>query len=233
MITHRELYFHKVSQAHEKGKIGDDVLKVFFEKLPVLERAISSVEKAFGLNYPPVAFDPNLIVVKYPSGLSETVIYASTQIQRLNGSYRLCVELTLPFLLYSKEDLLRACLAHEFLHYIFITITLSRKSLESLPSEKPIAPEIHLAFDETHTVKAEDWIKDDDLLGQIKRYFNPLISDVELEESIKKNWISRKLPIREITAEENMLRVPILEVDKIPIDQKIVELSSMRLKIGR
>ncbi|MGQ9759594.1 MAG: hypothetical protein ACUVQ5_03355 [Candidatus Methanomethylicaceae archaeon] len=233
MRIQRELYFHKVTEAHERGRLGDDVLRKFFEKLSVLEGAISSVEKAFGLDYPPIAFDPNLVIVKYPSGFSQTVIYASTQIQRLEGKYRLCVELTLPFLLYAKEGLLRACLAHEFLHYIFITITLSSKSLESLPSEKPIAPEVYIAFDETRTVKAEEWIKDDELLGEIRRYFKPLILEAELEESIREKWIKRMLPLREISAEESMLRVPLLEVDRIPLDQRIVEISKMRLKNGR
>lgn len=228
----RQLYFQKVSEAHERGRIGDDVLRSFFEKLPLLEKAISYIERAFGLVYPPITFDPNLVVVKYPSGFSQTVIYASAQIQRFDGKFRLCVEVTLPFLLYSREDLLKACLAHEFLHYIFITITLGKKSLEYLSSGKPIAPEVQLAFDEAHTVKAEEWVKDEELLRLLKRYFNPLISDEELEENIREGWVKRALPLKEISAEESMLRVPILEVDKIPLDQRILEISKAQLKTG-
>ena len=228
MPTERELYFDRVNEAHEKGKIGDDVLRSFFERLPTLERSISSVERAFGLDYPPISFNPNLVVVKYPDGFSQTVIYASTQIQRLNDKFRLCVEVTLPFLLFAKEDLLRACLAHEFLHYIFITLTLSNRSLEGLSSGKPITPDLQLALDETHTVKAEEWIKDNELLSLIKKYFTPMVSDQELEEDIRENWIKRMLPIKEMSVDDSMLRIPVLELDKIPLDKKIIEMSKVK-----
>ncbi|MCX8181918.1 MAG: hypothetical protein N3D12_02240 [Candidatus Methanomethyliaceae archaeon] len=223
MPIERELHFDKVNEAHEKGRIDDNVLKSFFERLPMLERSVSSVERAFGLDYPPISFNPNLVIVKYPNGFSQTVIYASTQIQRLNGKFRLCVELTLPFLLFAKEELLRACLAHEFLHYIFITLTLSSRSLEELAPEKPTTPDLQLAFDEGHTVKAEEWIKDEELLGLIMKYFTPMISDQELEESIREKWVNRMLPIREISVDDNMLRIPLIELDRIPLDQRIIE----------
>lgn len=223
-----ELYFDRVNEAHEKGRIGDDILRSFFERLPTLERSISSVESAFGLDYPPVSFDPNLVIVKYPDGFSQTVIYASTQIQRLNEKFRICVEVTLPFLLFAREDLLRACLAHEFLHYIYITITLGNRSIEGLSSGKPITPDLQLALDETHTVKAEEWIKDNELLSLIKKYFTPMVSDPELEENIRENWIKRMLPIKEMSVDDSMLRIPVLELDKIPLDKKIIEMSKAK-----
>lgn len=228
MPIERELYFDRVNEAHEKGRIGDDILRSFFERLPTLERSISSVESAFGLDYPPVSFDPNLVIVKYPDGFSQTVIYASTQIQRLNEKFRICVEVTLPFLLFAREDLLRACLAHEFLHYIYITITLGNRSIEGLSSGKPITPDLQLALDETHTVKAEEWIKDNELLSLIKKYFTPMVSDPELEENIRENWIKRMLPIKEMSVDDSMLRIPVLELDKIPLDKKIIEMSKAK-----
>ncbi|MCQ5362814.1 MAG: hypothetical protein NO482_05280 [Candidatus Methanomethylicia archaeon] len=228
MPIERELYFNRVNEAHEKGRIGDEILRSFFERLPTLERSISSVESAFGLDYPPVSFDPNLVIVKYPDGFSQTVIYASTQIQRLNEKFRICVEVTLPFLLFAREDLLRACLAHEFLHYIYITITLGNRSIEGLSSGKPITPDLQLALDETHTVKAEEWIKDNELLSLIKKYFTPMVSDPELEENIRENWIKRTLPIKEMSVDDSMLRIPVLELDKIPLDKKIIEMSKAK-----
>jgi len=228
MPAERELNFDMVNEAHEKGRIGDDVLKSFFGRLPLLEKSVSSVERAFGLNYPPISFNPNLLILKYPNSFSQTVIYSSTQIKRFAGRFRLCVEVTLPFLLFASEELLRACLAHEFLHYIFITLTLSRRSIESLPSEKPIAPEVQLALDEAHTVKAEEWIKDDELLGLIKRYFTPMISDPVLEVNIRENWIKKGLPSAEISVDESLLRIPLLELDRIPLDQRIIEISKSR-----
>jgi len=115
-----------------------------------------------------------------------------------------------------------SCLAHEFLHYIFITIVLKEKSLEKLVGIKPLAPEVFLAFDNTHLVKPEEWIKDKELIKLIEKYFNPIINDTELEEKIKEFWINKSLPIKEISIEESMIRIPILELNKVKLNSEIL-----------
>lgn len=141
MSRQRKLYLENVNEAHEKGRIGDEVLKSFYEKLPNLERAVTAVEDASGLSYPLIVFDPSLTLIKYPSStFSGTVIYASTQVRKLNGAYQLCVEISLPFLLYAKEGTLKACVAHEFLHYVFTTIALGNKAFTVLSGERLDTP---------------------------------------------------------------------------------------------
>ncbi|NHV45458.1 MAG: hypothetical protein HA493_02300 [Candidatus Verstraetearchaeota archaeon] len=218
----RSYYFQKIIKFHEEGYISDDILKEFFEKLPSIDKLVYEVEKAFELSYPPIVFDPNLIIIKYPLGFTSTVIYASTKIQNFENEFKLCIELTLPFALFANNDLIKACLAHEFLHYIFITIVLKEKSLEKLVGIKPLAPEVFLAFDNTHLVKPEEWIKDKELIKLIEKYFNPIINDIELEEKIKEFWINKSLPIKEISIEESMIRIPILELNKVKLNNEIL-----------
>jgi len=229
MSRQRRLYLENVNEAHEKGRIGDEVLKSFYEKLPNLERAVTAVEDASGLAYPTIVFDPSLSIIKYPSAtFSSTVIYASTQIRKLDGSYQLCVNVSLPFLLYAKESTLKACIAHEFLHYVFITIALSNKAFAVLSGERLDTPEVHMAFDDAHIAAPEEWLKSKELVDLIKATFNPVIADKELEADIKSNWIDRSLPVRQISGEESKTSIPILEVPKIPLDGNIIQRSKVK-----
>lgn len=216
-------YLQKIIESHEIGLISDDIFKEFFNILPKIDNIINEIEKIFDLKFPPIIIDPNLIIIKYPSSFTKTVVYALTKIQKLNSEYRLCIEISLPFILFAKEDLLKACLIHEFLHYIYATITIGKKDIEKLSSQKPISPEVLIGFDDVYMVKPEDWIKNSEIINLLKKYFNPIIKDSDLEEKINENWIKKSLPIKEIKSENLQIRIPILEVDKILLDNKILE----------
>lgn len=228
MIADSRFRAEMVHDFHIKGKIGDAVLRSFYEKLPTLAKAIKEVEAASNLAYPTIIFDPVLSILRYNASPSGTVIYASTRICRIDASYQLCVSITVPFLLHSNEDVLKACLAHELLHYIYTTITLSKKSFMNLSSQRLDAPEVLLAFDETHTVDPKDWIHDAGLIALMDNVFKPMIEDKDLISGIKENWIEKGFPVRYITSDESKIRVPITEVPKIALDQEIVSLAKKK-----
>jgi hypothetical protein len=229
MSQQRKLYLEWVNEYHEKGRISNGVLKSFYEKLPSLEKAAIAVEDASGLSYPIIVFDPSLTLINYPSStFSETVIYASTQIRKLNGTYQLCVVISLPFLLYAKESTLMACIAHELLHYVFITIALSNKAFAVLSGERLDSPEVHMAFDDTHIVAPEEWLNSKELVDLIKATFNPIVVDKELEAEIKSNWIDKSLPVRQMSGEESKTSIPIIEVAKIPLDIYILQKNKLK-----
>lgn len=222
MITDGRFHTEMVHEYHKKGKIDDATLKKFYEKLPILEKAIREVEDASKLSYPTIIFDPVLSILRYNASTSGTVIYASTRIHRLDGAYQLCVSISLPFLLYSNEGVLKACLVHELLHYIYTTIVLSRKSFMSLTSQRLDAPEVFLAFDETHTVDPNEWIHDPGMIDLMNKVFRPMIEDNDLISEVKEYWIGKGLPVRYITSDESKVRVPVTEVSKIALDQEII-----------
>ncbi len=224
MSKPRSLFLEKVVEFNEKGKLPDYVMKGFYEKLPMLDRAISSVEMASGIDYPPISFEPSLSIIKYPSAtFSRAIIYASTRIKKLNGSYALCVEMSLPFLLCAKEDMLRACVAHEFLHYVFNTIAIAGKAFATLSGERLDTPEVHIAYDDTHIVEPEEWLADQQLIDLINRYINPVIADRELESDVKNKWIDAGLPVTHMTVEDSRFSIPILEISKIPLDERVIQ----------
>ncbi len=204
-------------------------MKSFHDKLPILERAISSVERASSIEYPPLIIEPSLSIIEYPSAtFTLGYIYACTGIKKLNGAYSVSVEMSLPFLIYAKESLLRACVGHEFLHYIFNTIVLSGKAFATLSGERLDSPEVHIAFDDTHIVEPDEWLDDQELINLIEKNIHPVITDRELESDIKTKWIDAGLPVAHMTAEANRPRIPFLEISKIPLDEKIIKKSQTK-----
>ncbi|MCQ5376962.1 MAG: hypothetical protein NO516_02810 [Candidatus Methanomethylicia archaeon] len=222
MITDGRFHAEMVHEYHEKGKIDDAILKKFYEKLPILGKAIIEVEHASKLSYPKIIFDPALSILRFNASTSGTVIYASTRIHRFDGTYQLCVSISLPFLLYSTEEVLRACLVHELLHHIYTTIVLSRRSFMSLASQRLDAPEVFLAFDETHTVDPNEWIYDQGLIDLMNKVFRPMIEDRDLISEIKEYWVGKGFPVRYLTSDESKVRVPVTEVSKIALDPEII-----------
>lgn len=223
MYKPRNLLLDRVNEYHEKGLLPAHVVKSFHDRLPVLERAISLVEMASGIEYPPLIIEPSLSIIEYPSAtFTLGYIYASTGVKKLNGNYALSVEMSLPFLLFARESLLRACVGHEFLHYIFNTIVLSGKAFATLSGERLDSPEVHIAFDDTHIVEPEEWLDDRELINLIEKHIHPVIADRDLESDIKTKWIDARLPVAHMTAEANRPRIPFLEISKIPLDDKII-----------
>jgi hypothetical protein len=224
MSKHRNLFLDRVNEFHEKGLISDQILKSFYDRLPLLERAVTSVERASNIDYPAISFEPTLSIIKYPSAtFSRAVIYASTRIKKLNGTYVICVEMSLPFLLFARESILRACIGHEFLHYVFNTIALAGKAFATFSGERLDSPEVHIAYDDTHIVEPEEWFEDQELINLIKNNINPVIVDRELEADMKSKWIDAGLPVAQMTVDASRFSIPILEISKIPLDEKIIK----------
>jgi hypothetical protein len=50
-----------------------------------------------------------------------------------------------------------------------------------------------------------------------------VIADRELEADIKSKWIDVGLPVAQMTVEDSRFSIPILEISKIPLDEKIIK----------
>jgi hypothetical protein len=98
----------------------------------------------------------------------------------------------------------------------------------SLSSDGVDVPEVHTLFDETQTVKAEDWLDSKELCGMVQKVFSPIVKEHNLERSIKERWIELGLPSMKISADENSIKIPIVEIDRLPLDGKIFERAKNR-----
>jgi len=224
MSLERRINFDKVYEYGEKGIIGKEVFTSFFERIPLLEKALRETEEASGLQYPPVFFEPALTIIRYPSStFSGAVIYAACKLMEYMGELMPCVVFSVPFVILSREDVLRACAAHEFLHYIYITKALSKGNYMDLAGERLDSVEVHQAYDDTHTVPPDEWIRNSELVGLVKRVFSPNINDPELEAAIREKWIDKGLPVKYTTAEEAKLKIPLAEIQRVRLDTKVLQ----------
>lgn len=224
MSLERRINFDKVYEYGEKGIIGKEEFTSFFERLPLLEKALRETEAASGLQYPPVFFEPALTIIRYPaSTFAGAVIYAACKIMEYRGELQPCVVFSVPFVILAREDILRACTAHEFLHYIYITKALSKGDYMALAGERLDSIEVHQAYDDTHTVPPGEWIRNAELVGLVKRVFSPNIEDPELEAAIREKWIDKGLPVKYTTAEEARLKIPLAEIQKVKLDAKVLQ----------
>lgn len=228
MSLARRISFDKVYEYAEKGALGKEVFTSFFERVPMLEKALRETEEASGIGYPPVLFDPSLTIIRYPaSDFAGAVIYATTRIMDYDGVPQPCVVFSVPFVVFAKEETLRAAAAHEFLHYVYITKMLYRGEYMELAGERLDAIEVHLAYDETHTVPPEEWLRKEELVSLVKSAINPTVSDADLERALKEEWIDRGLPVRYATSGEAKVRIPVTEVPRIRLDENVIK----RLKL--
>ncbi|MDI9608676.1 MAG: hypothetical protein QFX34_00170 [Candidatus Verstraetearchaeota archaeon] len=224
MSLERRINFDKVYEYGEKGIIGKEEFTSFFERMPLLEKALRETEEASGLQYPPVLFEPALTIIRYPSStFSGAVIYASCKLMEYKGELQPCVVFSVPFVILSSEDVLRACAVHEFLHYIYITKVLSKGNYMDLAGERLDSIEVHQAYDETHTVPPGEWIRNAELVELVKKIFNPNIDDPDLEAAIREKWIEKGLPVKYTTAEEAKLKIPIEEIQRVRLDMKVLQ----------
>ncbi|MEJ5293190.1 MAG: hypothetical protein WHS82_06295 [Candidatus Methanosuratincola sp.] len=224
MSLERRMSFDKVYEYSEKGIIGKEEFTSFFERIPLVEKALRETEEASGLQYPPVFFEPVLTIIRYPSStFSGAVIYASCRLMEYRGEIQPCVVFSVPFVILSREDVLRACAVHEFLHYIYITKALSKGNYMDLAGERLDSVEVHQAYDDTHTVPPSEWIRKAELLELVKKIFSPNIEDPELESAIRERWIEKGLPVKYTTAEEARLKIPVTEFQRVKLDMKVLQ----------
>ncbi|MDI9645055.1 MAG: hypothetical protein QFX35_07550 [Candidatus Verstraetearchaeota archaeon] len=224
MSLTRRISFDKIYEYNEKGALGKEIFTSFFERIPLLEKALRETEEVSGIGYPPVLFEPALTIIRYPaSTFASAVIYAATKIEEYEEELQPCVVFSVPFVLFARQETLRAAAAHEFLHYVYITVKLSRGNYMDLAGERLDSIEVHQAYDDTHVVPPEEWFGRSELVTLIKEVFNPTVRDPDLERALKERWIERGFPVRYASSEEVKIKLPITEVARIRLDGRIVE----------
>ncbi len=224
MSLERRMNFDKVYECVEKGMMGQEEFTSFFDRIPLLEKALREIEEEVTLQYPPVFFEPVLTIIRYPSStFSGAAIYAACKLMEYQGELQPCVVFSVPFVILSREEVLRACVAHEFLHYVYITKTLSKGNYMDLAGERLDSIEVHQAYDDTHTVPPSEWFRSVELVRLVEKVFSPNIDDPELEAAIQEKWIDKGLPVRYTTAEEAKVKVSITEIQRIRLDRHVLE----------
>jgi hypothetical protein len=212
-----------VGAAVASGSLPERVLGRVRARLPILEDAISRVEAASGLSYPPYYVSPTLTLGE---GVDSIAILYSRTIPVDSGSQvTIMVEFSTPLLLYGTRAAIRAVAAHEFLHYVEL---VDRFTKMRVSSEPPTAHTFEAPYQDLGVLADPQLIlRDKKLTRLLNSKFRPNLMERALDDKVWRAWVQRNMPVRRIRLEENVVRVSIASMLNTRFDEKVV------LRLGR
>lgn len=185
--------------------------------------AVSRVEKATGLRYPPYYVEPTLpVAVTSVEYGSVGAFFARVIPTAFEGRISIIVQFTAPLLLFGAKGTLEAVAAHEFTHYVDLVRRLSRTDLVS---EERVSTLFEAGYaDEERVVSpSKVFAKDKPLARLVEKRFTPNLTDPKLDEKVSKGWIAKGLPTRRVATEENNVRLDMAMVARTRFDPSLLE----------
>jgi len=195
-----------LDQAVAQEKVPRTVAKRVRQKMRYVEGAVSRVEKASGLRYPPYYIEPVLPVSKTGGEYGQMgVLFARVIPATLTGSLLILVQFTAALVVYGTRATIEAVAAHEFTHYVDLVRKLSTTNVTS----DEVATTLYEASfaDAERTVPPKLLFSDRPLVALVSRKFKNDLTDPALSKKVENSWIAKNLPIRYIGPEENRVRV--------------------------
>jgi len=121
-----------LDQAVAQEKIPRAIAKKVRLKMPTVEGAVSRVEVASGLRYPPYYIEPILPVSKGGGEYGQMgVLFARVIPMTVTGSLLILVQFTAALVAYGTKATIEAVAAHEFTHYVDLVRRLSTVNVSS------------------------------------------------------------------------------------------------------
>ncbi len=195
-----------LDQAVAQEKVPRALAKKVRLRMRYLEGAVSRVEKASGLRYPPYYVEPVLPVSRGGGEYGQMgVLFARVIPTTVTGSVVILVQFTAALVIYGTRGTLEAVAAHEFTHYVDLVRKLSTTNVVS----DEVATTLYEASyaDAERTVPPKLLFSDRALVSLVNRKFKNDLTDPALNKRVGDSWIAKDLPIRWVGPEEN--RVPL------------------------
>ena len=215
--------FVALDRSVAQGKLRPSVAAKVKARGKYLLGAVARVEKAAGLRYPPYYVEPTLPLaltsVEYGS---MGAFFARVIPAAFEGRLSIIVQFTAPLLLFGAKGTIEAVAAHEFTHYVDLVRKLSRTTILS---DERVSTLFEAGYaDEERVVSPSRVFANDKTLAKlVDRKFTPNLTDAKLDEKVGKGWISKGLPTRRVTPEENNVRLDMGTVARTTFDPSLLE----------
>jgi len=195
-----------LNQAESQGRIPKAMANKVRVRMKYLLGAVSRVERASGLGYPPYYIEPTLPLSKTGAEFGQTgVLFARVIPTAATGKLSILVQFTAALVAYSPKGTLEAVAAHEFTHYIDLVRRLQRANVVS--DERATTLFEASYADSERTVPPSLVFAERALVGLVKRKFKDGLSDPGLNKKVEEGWIAKNLPIRVVSPDENVVRL--------------------------
>jgi hypothetical protein len=210
-----------LDQAVAQEKLPRAMAKKVRLRMRYLQGAVSRVEKASGLRYPPYYIEPVLPVSRGGGEYGQMgVLFARIIPTTVTGSVVILVQFTAALVAYGTKGTIEAVAAHEFTHYVDLVRKLSTTNVVS----DEVATTLYEASfaDAERTVPPKLLFSDKTLVALISRKFKNDLVDPALNKKVGDSWIAKNLPIRWVGPEENRVRVQMGAVAGTKFDPEVL-----------
>jgi hypothetical protein len=215
--------FVLLDQFAAQGKLKPALVAKVKARGTYLFGAVARVEKATGLRYPPYYVEPTLpLAVTSIEYGSIGAFFARVIPAAFEGRLSIIVQFTAPLLLFGAKGTIEAVAAHEFTHYVDLVRRLSGMSIVS---EERVSTLFEAGYaDEERVVSPiKVFAKDKPLAKLVEKRFTPNLTDPKLDDKVSKGWISKGLPARRVTPEENNVRLDMGMIATMRFDPSLLE----------
>ena len=195
-----------LDQAVAQDKLPRAMAKKVRLRMRYVQGAVSRVEKASGLRYPPYYIEPTLPVSKGGGEYGQMgVLFARVIPTTVTGSVLILVQFTAALVAYGTKGTIEAVAAHEFTHYVDLVRKLSTTNVTS---DEVATTLFEASFaDAERTVPPKLLFTDKTLVSLVSRKFKNDLTDPALNKKVGDSWIAKNLPIRWVGPDENRVRL--------------------------
>jgi hypothetical protein len=190
-------------------------------RLGAVEEGVGRVERATGLRYPLWFVEPVLTVAASAQELGQLgIIFARTVPVVRTYGVEIHVYLSVPLLLYAVKGTLHAVLAHEFLHY---AEWVRRFHMLDLTADPAASTLYEASFtDAERLLPPARVFRDKRLVGLVAKRFQNGFSDAALEAKTVAQWLQKRLPVRPLTPDAHIVRLPMMAILRSSFDEALV-----------
>lgn len=215
--------FVVLDQSVAQGKLKPAFATKVRSRARYLTGAVSRVEKASGIAYPPYYVEPSLPVATSSVEFGSVgALYARVIPASFEGRLSIIVQFTAPLLLFGLKGTIEAVAAHEFTHYVDLVRRLSGMSIVSEERATTLF-EAGYADEERTISPAKVFAKDKPLARLVAKKFTPNLTDPKLDEKASGSWVGKGLPTRRVSTEENNVRLDMEAVARTRFDPSLLE----------
>lgn len=214
--------FVLVDQAVAQGSLKPAVAKKVRERSKYLAGAVTRVERASGLAYPPYYVEPSMPLATTSVEFGSVgALYARVIPAKFEGRLSIIVQFTAPLLIHGSKGTIEAVAAHEFTHYVDLVRRFSRMQVTSDERVSTLF-ESGYADEERVVEPGRLFVNDRSLAALVNRKFRGGLSDEKLNEKVAKSWIEKGLPAKRVPPEENVVNVGVEVIANTAFDPAVL-----------
>lgn len=219
-------------RAVSDGRIGKAIARRVRDRARYLLAAIKRVERASNLSYPPYYIEPVLHISKSSVELGQLgIMYARVIPVSASGKLSILIEFTAALIAFGSKGTIEAVAAHEFTHYFDLVRRLSKGKILS---DERVSALFEARYADSEKVFQPSLILNDKaLLKLLARKFKDGLIDDRLNKQVQSKWIDKKLPVRIVSADENIARVSVGSIIGANFDPMLLKrIDEVERKIG-